>query len=117
MRGPQRERVCVARRLRSASTDAEMKVWLAVRDRRLADFKFVRQEPIGPYIVDFICRETKLIIEVDGGQHNESANDRRRDAYLNSEGYRLLRFWNNDILTNMDGVLQTILSSLNASRG
>ena len=116
MRGPNRKKIHFARRLRSTPTDAEMKVWFAVRDRRLAGFKFVRQEPIGPYIADFACREAKLIVEIDGGQHNENERDRRRDAFLSSEGYRVLRFWNNDVLTNMDGVLQTILSSLESSR-
>jgi len=117
MRGPDRKRVRRAQSLRSRSTDAEMKMWFAVRDRRLAGFKFVRQEPIGPYIADFVCREAKLIVEVDGGQHNESERDQRRDAFLTSEGYSILRFWNSDVLTNMDGVLQTILTSLNSSRG
>ena len=93
-----------------------MKIWFAVRDRRLAGFKFVRQEPIGPYIADFVCREARLIVEVDGGQHNESERDQRRDAFLASEGYRILRFWNSDVLTNMDGVLQTILASLTSAR-
>ena len=76
----------------------------------------VRQEPIGPYIADFVCREAKLVVEVDGGQHNEPERDQRRDAFMSAEGYRILRFWNPDALTNMDGVLQTILSSLNSSR-
>ena len=117
MRGPDRKKARRAQSLRRNSTDAEMKIWFAVRDRRLAGFKFVRQEPIGPYIADFVCREAKLIVEVDGGQHNESERDQRRDFFLNSEGYRVLRFWNSDVLTNMDGVLQTILASLNSSRG
>ena len=82
-----------------------------------AGFKFVRQESIGPYIADFVCREAKLIVEVDGGQHNESERDQRRDSFLTSEGYHVIRFWNSDVLTNIDGVLQTILVSLNLSRG
>jgi very-short-patch-repair endonuclease len=117
MRGPDRKKVRRAQTLCRSSTDTEMKMWFAVRDRRLAGFKFVRQVPIGPYIADFVCREAKLIVEVDGGQHNESERDQRRDAFLASEGYRILRFWNSDVLTNMDGVLQTILVSLNSSRG
>jgi very-short-patch-repair endonuclease len=83
-----------------------------LRDRRLDGFKFVRQEAIGSFIVDFACRERKLIIEVDGGQHAESAKDAARDAFLASEGYRVLRFWNNDVLTNREGVLLTILDAL-----
>jgi very-short-patch-repair endonuclease len=116
MRGPNRRNALRAQSLRRNATDAEMKIWFAVRDRRLAGYKFVRQEPIGPYIADFVCREAKLIIELDGGQHNESERDQRRDLFLISEGYRVLRFWNTDVLTNMHGVLQTILASLNSSR-
>src|SRR5256885_16739453 len=107
MRGADRSKVGVERRLRSHQTDAERKLWFAVRDRRLGAFKFVRQEAIGPFIVDFVCRDKNLIIEVDGGQHAESARDRRRDAYLVSEGYRVLRVWNNDVLANREGVLLT----------
>ena len=86
-----------------------------MRDRRLAGFKFARQKSIGHYVVDFLCRDRNLIIEVDGGQHAESESDKVRDAYLASEGYRVLRFWNSDVLGNIDGVLQTILASLNSS--
>jgi very-short-patch-repair endonuclease len=73
MRGPERRRVNVERRLRRQSTDAEMILWLSLRDRRLSRFKFVRQEAIDSFIVDFVCREKKLVIEVDGGQHSENA--------------------------------------------
>ena len=114
MRGPDRKTVPVERKLRSAHTDAERKLWYALRDRRLGGFKFVRQEAIGPFIVDFICREQRLIIEVDGGQHAESAKDAARDARLTAEGYRVMRFWNNDVLKNREGVLLTILDALNA---
>jgi len=89
---------------------------LSVRDRRLGGFKFVRQESIGPYVVDFVCRERKLIVEVDGGQHAESTRDQIRDVYLNSEGYHVLRFWNSDVFSNINGVLESILSSLNSSQ-
>ena len=92
-----------------------MKLWFSVRDRRLAGFKFVRQKSIGPYVVDFLCRDRHLIVEVDGGQHAESESDQVRDAYLASEGYRVLRFWNSDVLGNIDGVPQNILASLNSS--
>jgi len=77
-----------------------MVLWFALRDRRLAGFKFVRQEAIGSYIVDFVCRDRKLIVEVDGGQHVESVRDLKRDAELAAEGYRVLRFWNSDVLKN-----------------
>jgi very-short-patch-repair endonuclease len=115
MRGPDRKATSKTRELRQNATDAEMKLWFAVRDRRLAGFKFVRQKSIGPYVVDLLCRNRNLIVEVDGGQHAESGSDQVRDAYLASEGYRILRFWNSDVLSNLDGVLQTILASLNSS--
>jgi len=78
----------------------------------LDGFKFVRQEAIGSYIVDFICREKNLIVEVDGGQHADNPLDVVRDAYLAAEGYSVLRFWNNDVLMNREGVLLTILDDL-----
>jgi very-short-patch-repair endonuclease len=114
MRGPDRPTVGLERRLRHQQTDAERKLWFALRDRRLDGFKFVRQEAIAGYVADFVCRERKLIIEADGGQHSESNSDHRRDAALKAEGYHILRFWNNDILTNRDGVLETILAALHA---
>jgi len=89
-----------------------MKLWFVLRDRRLDRFKFVRQEAIGPYVIDFICREEKLVVEVDGGQHAESIPDRLRDAYLQKEDYRVRRFWNNDVLSNIDGVATSILAAL-----
>ncbi len=113
MRGPDQNKVNIERRLRRQLTDAEMKLWLSLRDRRLSGFKFVRQEAIESFIVDFVCRNKKLIIEVDGGQHAESEKDRIRDRSLEAAGYRVLRFWNFDVLQNQDGVLETILSALN----
>jgi very-short-patch-repair endonuclease len=104
--------VGIERRLRHQATDAERKLWFALRDRRLGGFKFVRQEAIGPYIVDFVCREKKLIVEVDGGQHAENTRDRVRDRALASDGYCILRFWNSDVLKNREGVLYTILARL-----
>jgi very-short-patch-repair endonuclease len=114
MRGPEARKVRVERRLRRQSTNAEMMLWFALRDSRLAGFKFVRQEAIGSYIVDFVCRDRKLIVEADGGQHAESARDLKRDPELAAEGYRVLRFWNSDVLKNKPGVLETIFASLNA---
>ena len=115
MRGPDRKKVHIERKLRLQQTDAERKLWFALRDRRLGGHKFVRQEAIGPCIADFVCRAKNLIIEVDGGQHSENARDAERDAYLVREGYRVLRFWNNDVLTNREGVLLTILEALERS--
>ena len=112
MRGADRRKVRVERHLRSRQTDAERKLWFAVRDRRLSGFKFVRQEAIGPFVVDFVCRDKRLVVEVDGGQHADSAEDAARDAFLAGEGYRVMRFWNNDVLSNRDGVLTVILEAL-----
>jgi len=84
------------------------------RDRRFVDFKFVRQAPIGHYVVDFLCRQAKLVIELDGGQHAANARDAVRDAYLMGLGYRVLRFWNSDVFTNREGVLTMILQELTA---
>jgi very-short-patch-repair endonuclease len=100
------------RQLRSQATDAETKLWFALRNRRLGGHKFARQASIGFYIADFVCREQKLVVEVDGGQHAENPKDRVRDTFMQSEGYRVLRFWNTDVLTNCDGVLTSILQAL-----
>jgi very-short-patch-repair endonuclease len=90
-----------------------MRLWRHLRNRQFIGLRFTRQEPIDSYIADFVCRARKLIIELDGGQHVElAAEDARRTADLEALGYRVLRFWNNDVLTNMDGVLETIRLSL-----
>jgi very-short-patch-repair endonuclease len=114
MRGPDRRTTGLARRLRVNQTDAEAKLWRRLRDRQVAGAKFVRQESIGPYICDFACREQKLVIEVDGGQHLEALADLARDRELASRGYRVLRFWNNDVLDNIDGVLFAVDAALRA---
>ena len=115
MRGPDQTKVKTERRLRRQSTDAEMVLWLSLRDRRLCGFKFVRQEAIESFIVDFVCRDRKLIIEVDGGQHSENSKDIERDEILKTAGYRILRFWNPDVLKNKEGVLQVIVDALQAA--
>jgi len=104
-----------ARELRTNMTDAERLLWSALRDRQLAGYKFHRQFPIGPFIADFACRQHRLIVEADGGQHDESLSDQRRTDYLESHGWRVIRFWNNDILTNIEGVADMILKELGAS--
>lgn len=101
-----------ARALRLNSTDAEAKLWSLLRGRKLDGHKFVRQLCIGPYIADFVCRETALIVEADGGQHAESARDEMRTAYLNAQGYAVLRFWNRDILLHPGAVRDAIASVL-----
>jgi very-short-patch-repair endonuclease len=112
VRGPDQKTIRIARRLRVNQTDAETVLWNRIRNRQIDGHKFVRQEPIAGYVCDFVRRERRLVIEVDGGQHNESAADVVRDRRLAEEGYRVLRFWNNDVLGNIEGVLTTIQSEL-----
>ena len=99
-----------ARAMRGAPTEAELRLWRLLRDRRLSGFKFRRQVPLGTYIVDFFCVGAKLIVEADGSQHAESLRDKARDAYLESQGWKVLRFWNNEVLQNREGVLETIFA-------
>ncbi|MPZ39472.1 MAG: DUF559 domain-containing protein [Rhizobiales bacterium] len=104
-----------ARLLRRNLTDAERIIWNAVRAHRMAGASFRRQTPIGPHIVDFVCHDANLVIEVDGGQHFEPEHirrDSRRDAFLSSKGYRVLRFNNHDVMTNRQGVLETIAAAI-----
>jgi very-short-patch-repair endonuclease len=102
-----------ARKLRENQTDVEGKLWSRLRSRQLGDVKFRRQHPIGPFIVDFCCVERGLIVELDGSQHSEKNDvDERRKRFLEGLGYRVLRFWNNDLLANLDGVLETINEAL-----
>ena len=104
--------VTIARKLRSNQTDAELKLWLQLRSRRLSGLKFRRQVPIAGFIADFLCEEAKLIIEVDGGQHAEpSTSDMERTRIMQDAGFSVLRFWNNEVLANIDGVLQRILET------
>ena len=98
-----------SRELRQNATPAERRLWARLRARQVTGVRFNRQFPIGPFICDFVSRGANLIIEVDGGQHEANAEaDRRRAAYLKSEGYRVIRFWNNDVLENTDGVVEVI---------
>jgi very-short-patch-repair endonuclease len=103
-----------ARLLRFGMTDAERRLWSALRGRRLKNFKFRRQHPLGPFVLDFACVEHRLVIEADGGQHAENDDDRRRTGWLEAQGWRVCRFWNNDILRNPEGVQTAILSLLEA---
>ena len=97
-----------AKDLRRNSTDAERFLWKHLRLKQVEGSKFRRQEPIGNYIVDFVCFEKALVIEVDGGQHSEAV-DSNRDAWLKSQGFNVLRFWNHEVLTKIEGVLEMIL--------
>jgi very-short-patch-repair endonuclease len=104
-----------ARGLRRASTEAEKLLWQKLRARQLGGAKFRRQTPIGPYIVDFVSFEHRLVVEIDGGQHNMPQgrqHDLKRTAWLEAQGFRVLRFWNNQVLTNLEGVLERTLQEL-----
>ena len=101
-----------ARHLRRDATDAEALLWACLRSRQLDGAKFVRQHPIGPYVVDFCCRSVRLVIELDGGQHAESTADEVRTRVIEANGYTVIRFWNNDVFDNLDGVLLEIRSAL-----
>ncbi len=108
-----RQNVERARGLRQDLTDAERKLWYHLRNRQLQGHKFRRQHEIDHYIVDFVCTESLLIIELDGGQHADQLDyDERRTRHLQAGGYRVLRFWNNDVLMDIEGVLTVILASL-----
>jgi very-short-patch-repair endonuclease len=101
-----------ARSLRAKATDAEIVLWRLLRSRRLAGMKFRRQVPIGPWIVDFVSFEQRLIVEADGSQHAESEDDKRRDDDLSERGFRVLRFWNNDILLRSESVMEMIIDAV-----
>ncbi|TAL30590.1 MAG: endonuclease domain-containing protein [Alphaproteobacteria bacterium] len=100
-----------ARKLRREQTDAECLLWNCLRNDHLK-YIFRRQLPIGPYIADFVCLELKLIVEVDGGQHCESKKDAARTKYLNKLGYEVIRFWNNEVEDNLEGVVSTLTLAL-----
>ena len=103
-----------ARDLRTFQTDAERRLWSILRGRRLQSYKFRRQRPVGPFILDFACIEYRVAIEADGGQHADNAADERRTAWLEERGWRVMRFWNNDILRNSSGVADTIVREMMA---
>jgi len=102
-----------ARSLRKNPTEAEKVLWGHLRCWQVDGYKFRRQQPLGNYIVDFVCLEHKLIVELDGGQHSEMINnDAKRSAVLQSNGFRVLRVWNAEIFTNMEGVIDAVLAEL-----
>jgi very-short-patch-repair endonuclease len=107
----------LARRLRREQTDAERNLWFQLRGRRLEGLKFRRQAPVAGYVADFLCEDAKLIVEVDGGQHDEQLlTDDLRSKVLQGCGYEVLGFWNNDVLSNMDGVLRRIVEAVRLAR-
>jgi very-short-patch-repair endonuclease len=101
-----------ARKLRVEETEEEYFLWSDLRGRRLNGYKFARQIPLGPYIADFLCRDTRLVVELDGGQHSENSYDGERTAWLNNQGYSVIRFWNNEVRFERTAVLETILAVL-----
>lgn len=101
-----------ARRLRKTNTEEEYRLWSDLRDRRLNGHKFARQIPLGPYVVDFLCRDKSLIVEIDGFQHAASPSDVIRSRWLNTHGYSVLRFWNHEITSECRAVLETVLAAL-----
>ena len=106
----------LARNLRKNSTIQERRLWNLLKNRQFHNLKFKRQQPIGDYIVDFICKEAKIIIEIDGGQHNEPENieyDKTRTEYLNNLGYKVIRFWNNEIYENIEDVVLRLKEEIN----
>jgi very-short-patch-repair endonuclease len=105
-----------ARAFCARMTDAERKLWFALRDRRFAGFKFRRQVPIDRFVTDFVCFKVRLIIEVDGGQHAGSLQDRWRDRWFAANGFRVTRFWNNEVLSNLEGVLTVLSAELEQCR-
>lgn len=112
MRGPQAARTNRARSLRKADNDAERALWSVLQNRQLNGAKFTRQLPIGPYFVDFACRDERLVVELDGSQHAESRYDRTRDQFMIDQGWSVLRFWNVDALKELDAVANTIIAAL-----
>lgn len=103
-----------AKDLRQQATQAEQTLWQRLRNRQILNAKFRRQHPISPYIVDFVCLERQLIVEADGGQHAErQTQDEKRTAFLEAQGFRVLRFWNNEVLTETETVLEVIFCALN----
>ena len=107
----------IARKLRSNLTDAEQRLWSWLRKNQCAGFRFRRQVPLGTYVADFACLSEMLVVEGDGGQHaDEVERDAVRTAWLEQEGYRVLRFWNNEVLENTDGVVEAIVRALREGR-
>ena len=103
-----------AKAMRSAPTEAEHRLWQIIRAHRFTGYKFKRQVPIDHFIVDFLCPARRLIVELDGSQHADSAGDAGRDAYLRAQGFHIIRIWNNELFTNEEGVAVAILNALQA---
>ncbi|HEX2889389.1 endonuclease domain-containing protein [Vineibacter terrae] len=111
-RGAQLGTTTRARELRRDATDVEKRLWQRLRGRQIENLKFVRQQAIGPYYGDFACREARVVIELDGGQHADSEYDARRDAFMISQSYIVLRFWNTEVMENIEGVIGRIVEAV-----
>ena len=111
------DEVAFARQLRRRQTDAELSLWAASRDRRFLGLKFRRQVPCGRYVLDFYCHALRLAVELDGGQHLESAHDRERDVWLAGQGIRVLRYGNHDVLVGTDAVLEALRLAVESGAG
>jgi very-short-patch-repair endonuclease len=111
LRAKDQKRAELARSLRRALTPAEFALWTRLRGRQFGGFKFVRQEPLDRYYVDFVCRKQRLIVELDGSHHAERTEDRRRDGGLCALGYRVIRIWDNEVIENLDGALKRFCPS------
>ena len=109
-----RNKIVIAKKLRINSTDTEKYLWKYLRGKQLTGFKFRRQHTIGRYIVDFVNLERRIIIELDGGQHLENKKDKLRDKWLKERGYDVLRFWDNEVLMNVEGVLEVIKEKISS---
>lgn len=107
-----KESVKRARSLRSEPTDAERRLWQRLRRLQIDGWHFRRQHPVPPYVLDFACLSARIAIEADGGQHSESARDEGRTRFLEAQGWRVLRFWNTEILKNTDGVIEVVMAAL-----
>jgi very-short-patch-repair endonuclease len=108
-----------AKRLRKNSTDAERALWRILRSRQLGGHKFRRQQPLGPFIVDFVCLDARMVVEIDGGQHNEEediAYDQRRSQWSEKAGFRVMRFWNHEVLSELESVSDAISNALIARK-
>lgn len=113
---PEKRLTPIARKLRHDPTDAEQRLWSHLRGRQIEEAKFVRQFPVGPYVTDFACRSLMLVVELDGGQHADNPKDTIRTRDIETAGYRVLRFWNNDVLANTEGVLEVIAREVRLAR-
>jgi len=113
---PEKRLIPIARKLRFNQTEAENRLWSHLRSRQVEDAKFVRQFPIGAHVADFACRSLMLVVELDGGQHAENPADEARTRAIEGQGYRVIRFWNNDVLSNTEGVLTVIANEVMLAR-